>query len=110
MAVKGSKSRNTKAKGTKGNPTRTKVKTPNISPQQVSKYKNDATKATSKAILEVRKVTGTGPKSLAASTAIRIDKGHLGKKYGAPKFKVKTTASNRLASTLTVVKKIKKSK
>lgn len=52
MAVKGSKSRNTKAKGTKGNPTRTKVKTQRISPREVSAFKNELTKQISKATLK----------------------------------------------------------
>jgi len=106
MSVKGSKSRNTKAKGTKGNPTRTKVKTPNISPQQVSKYKNDATKATSKAILEVQKVTGTGPRSTFGGVSITYDKGHLGKRYAGPTFKTKTKKGTKLRSTLRVVRKV----
>lgn len=106
MAVKGSKSKNTKAKGTKGNPTRTKVKTPGISPQQVSKYKNDATKATSKAILQVQKVTGTGPKSTIGSLSITTDKGHLGKKYAGPTFKVNVTKGSKRRSTLKVVRRV----
>ena len=65
MAIKGSTSKNTQAKGTKGNPTRTKVKTKRISPQTQSKFKNQLTKETSKATLKaIRENTrGTGPKS-----------------------------------------------
>ena len=52
MAVKGSKSKKTSAKGTKGNPTRTKVKTQRISPKEVSNFKNELTKQISKATLK----------------------------------------------------------
>ena len=110
MAVKGQKAKNTKAKGTKGNPTRTKVKTPNISPQQVSRYKNDANKATSKAILQVQKVTGTGPNSTIGKIGITVDRGHLGGKYGGPAFKVDVTKGTKRRSTLRVVRKVVKNK
>jgi hypothetical protein len=108
MAIKGSKSRNTKAKGTKGNPTRTKVKTRNVSPQQVSKYKNDATKATSKAILAVQAVTGTGPRSTIGSLKIKTKAGSLGKRSQGPTFTTTTTRGATLRSTLKVVKRKKR--
>lgn len=108
MAIKGSKTKITKAKGTKGNPTRTKVKTPSIQPRQVSMYKNDANKATSKAILQVARVTGTGPTSTVGRVGITIDRGHLGKKYAGPTFKVDVTKGNKRRSTLRVVKRVVK--
>lgn len=64
MAIKGSKSKNVAAKGTKGNPTRTKTKTQRISPKDISKFKNEVTKQKSKAILtataKYNKYTNTG--------------------------------------------------
>jgi hypothetical protein len=62
MAVRGSKSKNTKAKGTKGNPTRTKVKTKSIYPKTVSAFKNSLTKQVSQQSLKARAEgrTGTG--------------------------------------------------
>ena len=108
MAVRGQKAKNTKAKGTKGNPTRTKVKTPNLNPRQVSMYKNDATKATSKAILQVERITGTGPRSTIGSLKISTSSGKLGKKYEAPKIKATATKAGSLRSTLRVIKRVKK--
>ena len=60
MAVKGSKSKKTSAKGTKGNPTRTKVKTKSIQSKTVSAYKNSLTKQVSQQSLKARAQGGTG--------------------------------------------------
>lgn len=109
MAVRGQKAKNVGVKKTKKNPTRTKVKTPNISPKQVSQYKNDATKATSKAILQVERVTGTGPRSRGGGVTIKYDRGHLGKRYAGPSFQAKAR-TGRLRSTLSVVKRVRKNK
>lgn len=73
MAVKGSKSKNTKAKGTKGNPTRTKVKTKSIQPKTVSAFKNSLTKQVSQQSLKARAEgrTGTGVSERQGSISVR---------------------------------------
>lgn len=87
MAVIGSKIKNSKAKGTKGNPTRTKVKTKRISPKNQSKFKNQLTKETSKATLKaIRENTrGTGPTSTQGSTPTVVIKKNL----NSPRIKIK---------------------
>jgi Flp pilus assembly protein TadG len=86
MAIKGSKSKNTSAKGTTGNPTRTKVKTKRISPKTQSKFKNQLTKETSKATLKaVRENTsGTGAKSVQGLVPTVV----LKKNLNSPRIKI----------------------
>lgn len=72
MAVKGSKSKNTKAKGTKGNPTRTKVKTKSIQPKTAVAFKNSLTKQVSQQSLKARAQgrTGTGVKETLGAISV----------------------------------------
>jgi hypothetical protein len=108
MAVKGSKSKKTSAKGTKGNPTRTKVKTKSIYPKTVSAYKNSLTKQVSQQSLKARAQGGTGTGvserqgSISVSRSTNIFK---------PTLKAKAKKGSILRSAPMVVKKvIKKAK
>jgi hypothetical protein len=108
MAVKGSKSKKTSAKSTKGNPTRTKVKTKSIQPKTVSAYKNSLTKQVSQQSLKARAQGGTG-------TGVSERQGPISVSRSTNIFKPTLTATAKkgifLRSKPTIVKKvIKRSK
>lgn len=108
MAVRGSKSKNTKAKGTKGNPTRTKVKTKSIYPKTVSAYKNSLTKEVSQQSLKARAQGGTG-------TGVSERQGNISVARNTnifkPTLRAKAKKGSFLRSTPTVVRRvIKRSK
>lgn len=108
MAVKGSKSKKTSAKGTKGNPTRTKVKTKSIQPKTVSAYKNSLTKQVSQQSLKARAEGRRG-------TGVAERQGNITVSYGTnifkPSLKAKADKGASLRSKPTIVRRvIKRSK
>jgi hypothetical protein len=108
MAVKGSKSKNTKAKGTKGNPTRTKVKTKSIQPKTAVAFKNSLTKQVSQQSLKARAEgrTGTGVSERQGSITVARNTNIF-----KPTLKARANKGTGLRSAPTVVRKlIKRSK